>query len=97
MHIYNSDVTHRLHLTRGSLRQICEPLGLELLRCGNPAADIIGGRTVRMKRWLQSVLRFFIEYLLGFTYFGGREPLGINLVAVLRKPNSPGVSLPGTH
>jgi SAM-dependent methyltransferase len=85
MRIYNSDVTHRLHLNGGSLFQICEPLGLEVVRCGNPAVSVVGATALRMKRKLQSMVRAFLEYLIGFAYFGLRESLDINLVAVLRK------------
>jgi SAM-dependent methyltransferase len=85
LNLYNSDVTHRSHLTGGSLKQVCEPLGFRLLRVGNPARDVVGGLGMKFRRTIQFAVRDLIEWVIGFAYFGRRVPLDVNLVAVLQK------------
>lgn len=85
MPLYNSDVTHRMHLNGASLSQICVPLGFEVVRVGNQKRAIIGGLGIQVRRRIQFALRSCIELLISAAYFGHRVPLDSNLVAVFRK------------
>jgi cyclopropane fatty-acyl-phospholipid synthase-like methyltransferase len=87
MHQYG-DVTHKSLLSQSAIKQISGPLGFEVngsirLRIHDQSLF------VRCKDWGVVWLRWLIETLIGYAYFGGRRNLDPNqLLLLTRCPTS---------
>lgn len=81
----NSDLTHRSFLTDGSIRQVAEPFGLEVVTARNPLRVLPDGLMAQARRRAVYLLRDLIETAIGYAYFGRRCPLDPNLVIVIKR------------
>jgi hypothetical protein len=89
------DLTHVQVLTPEALRQLGEPLGLVVLGGYNPRSLPTAFRA-RLRRCAAYIVRDIIEAVIGYTYFGRREPLDPNIVVVLARCEfAPWVEAPG--
>lgn len=81
MHQYG-DVTHKSWLSRSAIEQICGPLGFAVVRAIRLRIDHTD-LVPRVKHWIVLLLRWLIETLIGYAYFGGRRNLDPNQLLLL--------------
>jgi 2-polyprenyl-3-methyl-5-hydroxy-6-metoxy-1,4-benzoquinol methylase len=78
----SGDWTHNKPLSPSALRQIAEPMGMQLLSAVNPRS-IPPGLAKGIRRRLVYAFRNIIELALGLIYFGERFPMDPNVLVVL--------------
>jgi 2-polyprenyl-3-methyl-5-hydroxy-6-metoxy-1,4-benzoquinol methylase len=86
------DITHVTALSASSLGQIALSAGMELVRAGNAARPIAGGRAKALAQRARYLARDLIEAFVGRLYFGRVVPLDPNITVVLAKAGEQGAS-----
>ncbi len=83
---FNADLTHYSFLNKGSLKMLCDVVGLNLVSCEN-MARVKKFNSLKGKLFgrLGYLIRDIIELFNGYLYHNERLPLDPNLVAVLEK------------
>jgi len=83
---FNADLTHYSFLNKGSLKMLCDVVGLNLINCEN-MARVKKFNSLKGKLFgrLSYLLRDFIEFFRGYLYHNEKIPLDPNLVAILER------------
>lgn len=83
---FNADLTHYSFLNKGSLKMLCDVVGLNLINCEN-MARVKKFNSLKGKLFgrLNYLLRDFIEFFRGYLYHNEKIPLDPNLVAILER------------
>lgn len=81
----HGDITHKRPLARPAISQLAGLAGLDVIAVRNQKVRLHGNPAIATARLIQRVMRWAIEGVIGLVYYERREPLEMNLVAVLRR------------